>query len=109
MEKENLNASRKEENEFSVSEGYKQLAFGKITDAVRLMFEENPSAEELNRMNLFCISEIRRPRSGAMEIKFFDRLRALEKLENCASSKNKSRSEFYDALERGIKNLESVK
>ncbi len=60
--------------------GYQRLAFGSAADAASLLFEENPSREALGKMDLFLVSEIRRPKDGAMEIKFFDRARALEKL-----------------------------
>lgn len=60
--------------------GYQRLAFGSIRDAVSLLFEESPDPEQLRQMDLFLVSEIKRPKDGAMEIKFFDRLKALDKL-----------------------------
>lgn len=60
--------------------GYIRLAFGSISDAVSLLYMEKPSREELEKMDLFLISEIKHPKDGAVEIKFFDRLKALEKL-----------------------------
>lgn len=61
--------------------GYEKLAYGKITDAVRLLFAEDPGAEEIGKMDLANVAEIKRPRGGGMEIKFFDRLKALQCLE----------------------------
>ncbi len=60
--------------------GYRRLAFGSICDPLRLLFMEQPTAEELEGMDLMMISEIKRNRDGMLEIKFFDRLKALEKL-----------------------------
>jgi len=54
-------------------------------------------------MDLFCVSEIRKPRENALEIKFFDRLEALEKLAQL-SEKNDTESSipFYQAIEQGL-------
>lgn len=61
-------------------DGLRRLAFGTANDAVRLvMAEEQPSPEELARLDLFCVSEIKRQK-GAVEVRFFDRLKALEAL-----------------------------
>ena len=56
-------------------EGFRQLAFGDIRDAVAL-----------RKMNLFAVSEIRRPKGGGMEIRFFDRLEALRLLSELESA-----------------------
>ena len=79
--------------------GYQRLAFGSAADAASLLFEENPSRETLGKMDLFIVSEIRRPKDGAMEIKFFDRARALEKLASL-SMERESSSSLYDAIGR---------
>ncbi len=79
--------------------GYQRLAFGSAADAASLLFEENPSRETLGKMDLFLVSEIRRPKDGAMEIKFFDRARALEKLASL-SMERESSSSLYDAIGR---------
>lgn len=80
--------------------GYKKLAFGSIGDAVSLLYMENPDVEKLKNMDLYCVSEIRRPKEGAMEIKFFDRLEALEKLE-AGSLEDNGAVSFFEALNRG--------
>lgn len=77
--------------------GYQRLAFSSAADAASLLFEENPSREALGKMDLFLVSEIRRPKDGAMEIKFFDRARALEKLASL-SMERESSSSLYDAI-----------
>ncbi len=85
--------------------GYERLAFGSISDSVKLLFAENLRSEDLDKMNLFNISEIKKPKDGAMEIKFFDRLRALEKLEQVDIEQKGDKDPFYYALEQGIKKL----
>ena len=81
--------------------GYQRLAFGNIADAISLLFMENPSVDKLKTMDLFSVAEIKRPKDGAMEIKFFDRLKALEKLEVMSSNKENHITPFYEALKMG--------
>lgn len=76
--------------------GLKRLAIGGVSDAVRLIFLDNPSTEELDSLDLFNISEIRR-KGDQTEIKFFDRFKALEKLLE-GSRNEESSMPFYDAL-----------
>ena len=77
-----------------VSTGLKRLAFGNCTDAVYLLFaDELPPPNVISRLDLFNVSEIKRIKGGGVEIKFFDRLKALEKLfemENTFSDTNKA-------------------
>ena len=69
-----------------VLEGLEKLAFGKVNDAVRLVFaEEVPSPAVLARMNLFNVASISRDKGG-VEVKFFDRQRALERLYDYANA-----------------------
>ncbi len=80
--------------------GYQRLAFGSIADAISLLYMEEPSLNQLKNMDLFSVSEIKRPKDGAMEIKFFDRLKALEKLEETSPQGNGA-VPLYDALRFG--------
>lgn len=51
-------------------------------------------------MELFNIAEIKRPKGGGIEIKFFDRLKALERLADMtADEATDSALPFYRALE----------
>lgn len=77
--------------------GYIRLAFGSISDAVSLLYMDKPSREELEKMDLFLVSEIKHPKDGAVEIKFFDRLKALEKLSENKGS-DESESSIFDAI-----------
>lgn len=81
--------------------GYERLAFGNISDAVKLVFKDSVDSQELEGYDLFNVSEIRRPKDGAMEIKFFDRTKALEKLESIGSENKNTIPDFYSALLRG--------
>ena len=70
---------RKEMSSRFAKLGLEKLAFGSISDAVSLLYMKEPGRDELEKMDLCCISEIK-TKDGYMEIKFIDRLRALEKL-----------------------------
>ena len=62
------------------------------------MFEGDPAAVDPARYDLFNVAEIKRPKDGAMEIKFFDRIKALEKLEDIDENDRSNVSDFYKAL-----------
>ena len=81
--------------------GYRKLAFGKITDALRLLYAEQPDEGELEGMDLFMVSDIRRNKDGMLEIKFFDRLKALDKLGCDAREDGDGVSGLMDAIGRG--------
>lgn len=74
-------SSKENDMKEEIYQGYQQLAFGSIADAIKLLFMEEPAPRALGKMNFINVAEIRRMKEGAMEIKFFDRLKALEKLE----------------------------
>lgn len=96
-------ARRKKITEKEICEGLRRLAFGDITDAIILLYEsEENIINLLPSLDLFNVSEIKRPKGGGMEIKFFDRLKALEKLRELADYNSEGgTSSFYEALERG--------
>lgn len=103
-------AIRRMERKFSVlpeeaAAGYRRIAYGSLADAVRLLFaDEAPSPEEIEKMDLFCVSEIKRPKAGGIEIKFFDRLKALEKLNELSPpSGEQAIPQFFAALENGAR------
>ena len=82
--------------------GYRKLAFGSVADALRLFFEDVPP-DRLDTLDLFNVSEIRRPKDGALEIKFFDRLKALEHLQQLEEGGGSDPAlPFYEALLRSV-------
>ncbi|HIR03295.1 MAG TPA: terminase small subunit [Candidatus Scatovicinus merdipullorum] len=86
--------------------GYERLAFGSIADGIRLLYIEDPLQTDLESMDLFNIAEIKKPKDGAMEIKFFDRLKALEKLMEAKTEEDTPCIPFYTALQQGAQALE---
>ena len=93
-----------------VSAGLKRLAFGSVSDAIRLILCVNENCSpDIDSLDLFDVSEIKITNGKGMEIKFFDRLKALERLADisCDDSDNGALS-FYEAIERSaVKQTES--
>ena len=77
--------------------GFERLAFGSTADAFRLLMSAGDELPDVGALDLFNVSEIKKPKDGAMEIKFFDRLKALEQLGNIPESGD-SAAGFYEAL-----------
>ena len=95
----------------NVTAGLKRLAFGNCSDAVYLVFsDELPPPDVIQGLNLFNVSEIKRVKGGGVEIKLFDRLKALEKLfelENTFLDKDKA-TEIIKALADSAKDGEVI-
>lgn len=60
--------------------GLYRLAFGSVADAVRLMTGDGDALSEPEKLDLINISEIKFAGGGKVEIKFFDRLKAMTAL-----------------------------
>lgn len=96
---------RARETEGEVEAGYRRLAFGSVTDAVKLLFLDGvPEDGMLEQLDLFCVSDIKRPKGGGMEIHFFDRIKALEHLAQIQAYTGED-VPLYRALERGARAL----
>ncbi len=95
-------ASRKKVSQKEVVDGYRRLAFGNIESAVKLLYEPDEDVlANLSSYDLFNVSEIKRAKGGGMEIKFFDRLKALERLYDLAQKDEaKLTGSIFDALEK---------
>lgn len=82
--------------------GLKRMAFGSVSDAVKLMYRDEVEDSELEELDLFNISEIKRPRGGGLEIKFFDRLKALERLAAMQEESDEfAVRSFFEAISKG--------
>ncbi len=105
-----LHMSRKKKvTQNEVIEGLRHLAFGDIQDAVTLLFETDENIlNALPKLDLFNISEIKTGKGGGMEIKFFDRIKAMEKLRDFINdAEGKTAVSFYDALEKSASSLKN--
>ncbi len=99
--------SKKDELTLCAAAGLKRLAFGSIDDCIRLMFadfSDTDNTEQFIRtLDLFNISEIKKPKDGSLEIKFFDRFKALEKLLDIGNlHSGEDLNGFYKALEKSV-------
>ena len=87
--------------------GLKKIAFGSVSDAINLALALN-GGEAVNpeKLDLFMVSEIKLPKNGGIEIKFFDRIKALSILaEKDQGGFKTSPSDFISAMEQGAKTL----
>ncbi len=66
--------------EAEVRAGLERLAFGRANDAAALAFCEEITPEMIANADLYNVSEIKRVKGGGVEIKLFDRQKALEAL-----------------------------
>ena len=83
--------------------GYGRIAYGSIADAVRLCFADEVPGD-LDGMDLYAVSEIKRSKNG-VEIKFHDRLKALDRLSELAAPDADRAEPFYRALELSAQRL----
>ncbi len=88
-----------------VRAGLRRLAFSSSADAVRLLLSDSPEDVDAEGLDLFNISEIKRAKGGGLEIKFFDRIKALEKLSELSGNSAMGTAPFYNALENSAKAL----
>ena len=57
-----------------------RLAFARVNDAVKLAFLPEEERDVIGRLDLSALTEFRRSGAGTVEMKFTDRMRALERL-----------------------------
>ncbi len=90
-----------------VTDGYRRIAFGSVADAVKLiLFDGVPEEAELEKMDLTMVSDIKRPKGGGLEVKFFDRLKALDRLYELSNAAGESEnSDFFAALNKSARAL----
>jgi len=80
-----------------------KLASASVNDAVKLLYLGEDELSTVDGLELSLLSEIKRSSSGAVEIKFqnkLDILRALAELKRARESEESAGENFYSALER---------
>jgi hypothetical protein len=82
--------------------GLSRLAFGSVNGAVALMFDDEVNYDKIMAADLFNVSEIKRVKGGGIEMKFFDRQKAIEKLAELDPEFHESTGarEFLEAVTR---------
>lgn len=99
----------KKENDslLQAKSGLRRLAFGTVADAVKLIRDDTADPDSLD---LFMVSDIKYSKGGAVEIKFYDRLKALESLALIENEQTKDTPlSFYSALESSAAALKGAK
>jgi phage terminase small subunit len=79
---------RSEREECSAEQSLRRIAFGRVNDALKIAFAEEVTPEMIEQADLYNVSEIRRIKGGGIEIKFFDRQKAAEKLIDIENERN---------------------
>lgn len=89
-----------------VKAGLHRIAFASSADAVKLLLCEDYQNLNIEELDLFNVAEIKKPKGGGLEIKFFDRIKALEKLgELSETTQDNNAIPFYEALEKSAASL----
>ena len=89
-----------------VEAGLRRLAFGDLSDVIRLITAEKVSDLEPEKMDLLLVSELKYSKNG-VEVKLFDRMKAMLKLAELAELAAESGEEgFFEALEKSANKLE---
>ena len=90
--------------------GMYRLAFGRTGDALRLLYHEDPTDEELDALDLSSVAEIKRTKDKSMEIKFFDRVKAFDKLNESlhVSAEQNSAGGLIEAMRLSAQALRSL-
>lgn len=88
-------------SEYIAKSALMRLAVGNVSDAVSLLFKEETGKSELEKLDLFMVSEIKR-KGDTTEIKFFDRFKAINSLLE-GFENEQSAVPFYEALKAGAK------
>lgn len=88
----------------SIISGLSRMAFSPINDAIKLALLSKEELETIvDELDLFHIAEIKIPKDNTIEVKFFDRFKAFDKLIELvqAGTGKQDANEFYKALEAG--------
>ena len=83
--------------------GLERLALAGADGAATLLKEDGELDEAAD---LYGVSEIKRPKGGGLEIRFFDRLKALSLLAELDGENPESTGSLLDALSRSARELE---
>lgn len=88
------------DNSGEVAEGLRRIAFGGIADIVRLATAPDITALDIDKLDLQMLQEIKFTKNG-VEVKLFDRIRALEKLSEVKPDEVPDQS-FFEALQNSV-------
>ena len=81
-------------------EQMRKLTCAKVNDAVKLAYLPEEERDAIGRLDLAALTEFRRSGAGTVEMKFTDRMRALERLlELSGPSQEEQMEQFLLSLE----------
>ena len=99
--KEELQTLSNEVERFAdVSDGLRRIAFGSVADAVKLALNADEIGDVEN-LDLFSVQEIKFAKNGGIEIKFYDRIKALEALASMPDGSGDDTTPFIEAIVKG--------
>lgn len=84
--------------------GYEKLAFGEVSDPVRLLFQEKITAAGIRKMNLFNVAQIKK-KDNEVDIKFFDRIKALQCMQEMETEQPKLKG-FLEAVQKAAESVQ---
>ena len=75
-----MNRNNKKPCREELLEQMRALACAKVNDAVKLAYLPQEERDAIGRLNLTALAEFRRSGAGTVEMRFVDRMKALERL-----------------------------
>ena len=75
-----------------------KMAMGRANDAIKLAYCQEPTMEEIRRLDLGAVSEFRRSNLGSVEVRLIDRVKALQALAEMLSGEDGEAEEFFRAM-----------
>lgn len=103
---------RKLPNDDDIIRRLGDLAFGKSNDIVKLVMENEALGDQIRKLDLSLLSELKRNSNGTVEVKLINRLEVLELLAKLLGTEKDGQSEveqFYRAMESTASKLEESK
>ena len=75
-----------------------EMALARANDAVKLAYCQEPTEDEIRRLDLGAVVEFRRSNLGSVEIRFIDRVKALQALAGMLEGEGCEAEEFFRAM-----------
>ncbi|GHU84724.1 hypothetical protein FACS1894198_0970 [Clostridia bacterium] len=81
----------------------KKCVFGTKRNAIRLLFDsEEERNKQIKKLDFLDIAGIKKGKDNSIEIKFVDRLKALDKLCELINDVDETENALYTAIEKSI-------
>lgn len=96
-----------EDNAGEVAAGLRNIAFGSIADPVKLATAKDFSELDVDALDLHMVSELKFSKGGGVELKFFDRIKALERLMDISQLREND-NDLFSALESSVRRIEET-